>query len=162
MGSHQLNPRSKEEVARLSPYPMAGSPEYEYIVRQSAGAAWVSFAGMMMVLLGSFHVIQGLVALFRDDVYVVGRHGLIIDISYTAWGWVHVVWGAFAILTAFCLLVGQTWARAVGVVVAFVSALASVTFLPAYPVWSILIIVLDIVVIWAIVVHGGELKKPKM
>jgi hypothetical protein len=162
MGSHQLDPRSKEEVARLSPYPMAGSSEYQYIVRESAGATWVSFGALMLIMLGSFHVIQGFVALFRDEVFVVGRQKLIVDVSYTTWGWVHMLWGALAILTAFCLLAGQMWARIVAIVVAFVSALGSVAFLPAYPVWSLLIIVLDIVVIWAIVVHGGELKKPKV
>ena len=161
MGSHQLNPRTKEEVRRLGPGLPPGMPGWEYDLRQSAWVVWVNFAGVLLMLLGSFHVIQGLVALFRDDVYVVGRHGLIIDISYTAWGWVHVVWGAFAILTAFCLLVGQTWARAVGVVVAFVSALMSVSFMPAYPIWSVMMIALDVIIIWAVAVHGGQLVEVK-
>jgi hypothetical protein len=149
------------DVQRLSRFPAPGSPEYEYAMRQSAWVAWVNFAGLMLIMLGSFHAIQGLVALLRDEVYVVGRHGLVLNVGYTTWGWVHLAWGAVAILVGVCLLAGQMWARVVAVLVAFVSALTNVAFLPAYPVWSVMMIALDIVVIWAITMHGGELREPK-
>jgi hypothetical protein len=161
MGSHQLNPRTKEEVRRLGPGPPMGSPEYQYAARQSAWVVWVNFAGMMLILLGSFHGIQGFVALFRDQVYVVGRHALVVDVSYTTWGWLHLVWGAVAILTGVCLLAGQMWARVVGVLVAFVSALTSVGFLQASPDLAIIMILLDVIIIWAIAVHGGQLQDIK-
>jgi hypothetical protein len=162
MGSHQLDPRTKGEVRRLGPGLPPGMPGAEYYgVRQSAWVGWVNFAGVLLIMLGAFHAIQGLVALFRDEVYLVGRSGLIVNVSFTTWGWVHLVWGAVAILAGICLLVGQMWARVVAVIVAFVSALTSVSFMPAYPVWSVLIIALDVVIIWAIVVHGGELNEMK-
>ena len=54
---------------------------------------WIAFAGAMMVLLGIFHIVDGLVALFRDEVFLVGRSGLTVEVDYTAWGWVHLIGG---------------------------------------------------------------------
>jgi hypothetical protein len=159
--SHPLNPRTKGEVQRLGPGLPPGMPGAEYQVRQSAWVVWVNFAGVVLIMLGCFHVIQGLVALFRDEVYVVGRSGMVLDIGYTTWGWIHLLWGVVVILAGVCLLLGQMWARVVAVVVAFVSALISVSFLPAYPAWAVLMIGLDVVVIWAVVVQGGQLLETK-
>jgi hypothetical protein len=125
---------------------------------QTAWVGWVVFAGMMLVLLGTFHVIQGLVALFRDEVFVVGQRGLVVNIDYTAWGWTHVLGGALAILVGACLLAGQMWARVVAVLVALLSAIANLLFLPAYPIWSVMMIAIDVLVIWAVTVHGSEIK----
>jgi hypothetical protein len=163
MSSNQLDPRSMADVQTVSHFAAPGSPEYEhdYRMRQSAWVAWVNFAGVMLVLLGSFHVIEGLVALFRDEVFVVGRQGLVLNVDYTVWGWMHVVFGALTVLVGSCLLAGQMWARIVAVIVAGLSALANVAFLPAYPVLSAVMIAVDILVIWAITIHGGELREPK-
>jgi hypothetical protein len=162
MGSHQLNPRGKEEVRRLGPGLPPGMAGAEYYgVQQSAWVGWVNFAGVLLIMLGSFHVIQGLVALFRDEVYVVRSSGLVINVDYTTWGWVHLVLGAVAAVAGVCLLAGQMWARVVAVIVAFLSALGNVSFLQAQPVWSALMIALDVVIIWAVVVHGGQLYEMK-
>jgi hypothetical protein len=125
---------------------------------QTAWVGWVVFAGMMLMLVGCFHVIQGLVALFRDEVYVVGQSGLVVDVDYTAWGWTHILGGAIAILVGACLLAGQTWARIIAVAVAALSAIINVAFIPAYPIWSVMMVAIDVLVIWAITVHGGEIK----
>jgi hypothetical protein len=162
MGSHQLDPRTKEEVRRLGPGLPPGMPGAEYYgVQQSAWVVWVNFAGVLLIMLGAFHLIQGLVALFRDEVYVVRSSGLIINVDYTTWGWVHLVLGAVAILAGVCLLAGQMWARIVAVIVAFLSAINTVSFMHADPVWSVLVIALDVIIIWAVVVHGGRLTEVK-
>jgi hypothetical protein len=119
-------------------------------------SAWVAFAGTMLVLVGSFHAIQGLVALFRDDYYLVSPSGLVVNVDYTTWGWVHLLGGALVIAAGLGAIAGQTWARVVGVVVAAVSALVNVAFLAAYPIWSALMIALDVLVIWALMVHGDD------
>jgi hypothetical protein len=119
---------------------------------------WIVFAALMLVMLGIFHVVQGLVALFRDEVYVVGSDGLVVSVDYTSWGWTHVIGGGIAILVGACLIAGQMWARVVAVVVALLSAFANIMFLPAYPVWSMIMIALDVLVIWAVTVHGAEVK----
>jgi len=140
----------------------APSPSYAAEARgQTAWVGWVVFAGMMLILVGTFHIVQGVVALFRDEVLLVAESGLVVDVDYTAWGWTHVVWGALAILVGACLLAGQTWARVVAVIVAALSALVNITFLPAYPIWSAIMIAVDILVIWAVTVHGSEIKVPE-
>jgi sulfite exporter TauE/SafE len=65
----------------------------------------------MMVLIGSFHVIQGLVALFNDEYYLVGKSGLTVQVDYTVWGWTHIVAGVLIMCAGFGLLAGQMWAR---------------------------------------------------
>jgi hypothetical protein len=120
--------------------------------------AWVYFAGIMMMMIGSFHVIAGLVALFDDGYYAVRPSGLVINVDYTAWGWAHLLMGLLIFGAGCCALAGQMWARVVGVVFAGISALVNMVFLAAYPWWSIIIITLDVIVIYALIVHGHELK----
>jgi hypothetical protein len=124
----------------------------------TAWAGWVVFAGMMMIMLGFFQAIEGLVALFKDSYYVVRPSGLLVHVNYTTWGWVHLVIGIVAVLTGFGLLAGNMFARVIGVGIAVVSALVNMAFVSAYPIWSIIIIAVDVVVIYAITVHGRELK----
>jgi hypothetical protein len=119
---------------------------------------WIAFAATMMLLLGSFHVIQGLIALFDDEYYVVGQNGLVVQVDYTTWGWAHVILGALIVATGIGLMVGQMWARVVGVLLMFVSAIVNITFLAAYPAWSTIMIAVDVLVIWAVMVHGREMK----
>ena len=111
-----------------------------------------------MIMLGLFQVVQGLVALLEDEYYLVTRSGLIVNVDYTTWGWTHLVLGIIAGLAGVGLLAGNTAARVVGVAIAVVSALVNIAFMPAYPIWSIIVITLDVIVIFAIVVHGRELK----
>ncbi len=126
--------------------------------RQTKWVGWVVFAGVMMMLVGVFQAIDGLVALFRDTYYVVGSSRLVISVNYTAWGWIHLLLGVLVAVAGFAVLRGALWARIIGVALASLSALANLLFLAAYPVWSIIVIALDIVVIFALIVHGGELK----
>jgi hypothetical protein len=124
----------------------------------TAWAGWVVFAGVMLVVLGAFQVIEGLVALFKDDYYLVRPSGLVVNVNYTGWGWVHIIIGAVAVVAGLGLVAGNMAARVVGVGVAVVSAVVNMAFLAAYPVWSAIMIAVDVLVIYAIIVHGGELK----
>lgn len=121
-------------------------------------AGWIVFAGTMMMLLGALHAFQGLVALFNHEYYVVAKSGLTIHVNYTAWGWAHLLMGVLVVGAGAGLLAGQMWARIVGVGVAFLSCIVNVAFLAAYPVWSSIMVAVDILVIWAITVHGSEMK----
>jgi uncharacterized membrane protein len=122
-------------------------------------AGWVVFAAIMMILLGAFQAIEGLVAIFDKGYYLVGPEGLVVNVDYTAWGWVHLILGVAAVAAGFGLIAGNMAARVVGVVVAVLSAILNLAFLAAYPVWSTIVITLDVIVIYAIVVHGRELKS---
>ena len=128
-------------------------------VSMTGWTGWIAFASMMMVMLGSFHAFQGFIALLNDDYYLVRKSGLAIHVDYTTWGWVHLVLGIIIALAGLALLAGRMWARIVAVLAALVSAVVNVAFLAAFPVWSSLMVVLDIVIIWAVMVHGREMKS---
>jgi hypothetical protein len=129
-----------------------------YDDERTAWAGWVTFAGVMLLMLGSFQIVQGLVALFDDGFYLVRPNGLVVDVDYNTWGWVHIVLGLLAGLVGIGLLMGNLAARMAGVTIAFVSAVLHLLFASAYPLWSVIVITLDVLVIYAIVVHGRELK----
>ena len=124
----------------------------------SGWVGWIGFAGVIMMMLGTFHAIQGLVALFNDEYYLVSSSGLVLSLDYTAWGWVHLIAGAVLVGAGLGVFGGQVWARAVGVTVAVISAIVNVAFLAAYPIWSLMMIALDVVLILALTVHGSEVK----
>jgi hypothetical protein len=122
---------------------------------------WVGmivFAGTVMLLIGTFHVIQGLVALFDDGYYVVGSNGLVVSVDYTQWGWVHLIAGIVVFAAGLGLFTGRTWARALGIILATLSAILNFAFIAAYPLWSMTVIALDIFVIYALTAHGSEMK----
>jgi len=119
---------------------------------------WIAFASTMLILIGTFHALEGLVGLFRDGYFVAPKDSLLVKVDYTAWGAVHLVLGLVAIGVGIGMALGQLWARILGVVFALVSAVVNLAFLNAYPVWSILLISFDVIVIWALTVHGAEMK----
>ena len=136
------------------------SPGYVTSANDVSGwTGWVVFAGIMLIMLGAFQAIEGLVALFDRGYYLVTSSGLVVNVDYNVWGWVHLILGILAVATGFGLLAGNTAARVVGIVLAVVSAIVNLAFIAAYPVWSTIVIGVDVIVIYAIVVHGRELKS---
>jgi hypothetical protein len=125
----------------------------------TAWVGWLLFAGIMMILVGTFQAIDGLIALFNDDLYLVRPSGLVVNVDYTAWGWTHLVIGLLLIAAGLAVFAGRVWGRTLGVIAAMVSAIVNFAFIPAYPVWSLLIITVDVVVIYALIAHGGELRE---
>lgn len=125
----------------------------------SGWVGWIAFAGVMMLLVGSFHIIQGLVAVFEDEYFLVSTSGLAVSMDFTAWGWTHIIGGIVLVLAGIAVFSGRIWARTVGVILAVLSALVNIAFLAAYPIWSVTMIAVDILVIWALTVHGAELKQ---
>ena len=119
----------------------------------------ILFAAMMMIIIGVFQAIQGLVGIFENEFYVATR-GYLFQFDATTWGWIHLLIGLLMAFAGWGLLSGRTWARTVAVMVAVLSAIANFLFIPYYPFWSLLIITLDILVIWAVTAHGGGLREP--
>ena len=118
---------------------------------------WVVFASVMMVLLGSFQAIEGFVAIFDDGYYRVTESGLVVNVDYTAWGWTHLLLGALIIISGLGVLAGNLAARTFAVILAGLSAVANLLFIEAYPVWSVIVITVDVLVIYALTVHGREM-----
>src|SRR3954447_7056158 len=126
-----------------------GPTEYP---EESAWARWASFAGILMFLLGAWHLLMGLLAVFDDPYFSAPQRGLLVNADYTVWGWVHIVTGVVIAAAGVGVFTGRVWARAVGTVVAGGSALISLGFLSAQPVWATLMIGIDVVVILALTV----------
>lgn len=119
---------------------------------------WVYFAAFMMIMVGFFQTILGLTALLNDKFYVA-LHGHLLVFDYTTWGWIHLVVGVVTLIAGTALFSGSTWARVVAVVLVAFNLVAQFTFLSVYPVWSIILMVVDVLVLYALTVHGGELKE---
>jgi hypothetical protein len=119
---------------------------------------WIAFAGFMMVMLGMFQVLEGIISLANDQYFPGAADRMVLHLGYTTWGWLHLVGGAVVVVAGVGVFAGQTWARVVGTVVAVVSALLNLAFLAAYPIWSTLMIGLAVVVVMALTVHGSEIK----
>ena len=128
--------------------------------RDTSGMAvgFTVFAAIMMLMVGVFQALQGLIAIFENEFYVQTRNYL-FEFDATTWGWIHLVIGLLVAFAGWGLLSGQTWARVVGITLAVLSATANFLFIPYYPFWSLLIITLNIFVIWAVAAHGGELRE---
>jgi len=121
----------------------------------SGWVGWVYFAGFMLILTGALQSIAGLVALFKDDVYVLGNANLWI-LDYTTWGWGHLLLGVFLLFAGAAVMAGKMWGRVVGIIFAGLALLANFAFIPVYPVWSTLLVVVSILVLYALIVHGAE------
>jgi hypothetical protein len=119
----------------------------------------VVFGGILLFLLGIFHLFEGLVALADDHHYRARAEALALNIPYSAWGWVHVVIGVVAIAAATGIFLGMLWARLLGVVIALLSAFSSMLFVASYPLWSIILIGMDVLVIYALVAHGRDVRE---
>jgi hypothetical protein len=121
-------------------------------------SGWVSFAGYLLLTVGFFQIIAGLVAIFEPNLYVAtANHLLVFD--YSQWGWIHFLLGLVSMTGGASLLAGKMWGRTVAVVYAVLSAIANFAFIWAYPLLSILIIAMDIMIIYAVIVYGGRQRE---
>jgi len=108
---------------------------------------WVIFAGVMMLLIGFLNFFYGLAAVVNDQVVVVGGHGAIIA-DLTTWGWVTMILAVTLVLTGGGLLTGAEWARWVGIFVVTLNAIEQVWIFPAAPLWALIVIALDVIIIY--------------
>ena len=116
---------------------------------------WIMFAAIMMLLIGFFHVMAGLVAIVDDNFYVATKE-YVFQFDRTTWGWIHLILGIVVFIAGLSLFKGAIWARIVGVILGVISAVVGFAWLPWYPVWGILIVVIAVSVIWALTMHGRD------
>jgi len=147
VGASSAPPPQRSRASRAAP------PE------ATGWVGWIVFAAVLMVLIGILHAIEGLVALFKDSYYIVTEQGFLATVDYTAWGWTHLILGVLVALAGVALFSGRMWARVVGVALALLSILTNFAFMPAYPLWAITLILVDTFVIYALVVHGREMRR---
>ena len=119
---------------------------------------FTTFAAIMLMIAGSFQILAGLAGIFENEFYVrTANYFLEFDVS--VWGWIHLIWGVLVLIGGVGLLQGSLWGRTLGVIAAAVSALINFAFIPYYPFWSILIIAIDVVIIWALTAHGHDIAS---
>src|SRR6478735_7639116 len=134
------------------------------MVQERSGAAvgFTLFASVMLILAGVFQVMGGLSGLIKDDATIyagTADNTYAFSLDSAGWGWTHLIIGVVVFLAGLALLVGQVWARTVGVIVAAIAAISNFAFIPIYPWWSITVIVLCVGVIWALTTHGRDLAN---
>lgn len=120
---------------------------------------WIAFASLLLYISGFFSIFTGFIALFKHTVFYHAGTDSFYVLNYTQWGWAHIFIGILALIAGASLVKGNYFGRTVAVVLAFLSLLANMAFIPIYPIWSIIIMVIDILVIYAVTVHGKEVKK---
>ncbi|MEU0564615.1 hypothetical protein ABZ297_04315 [Nonomuraea sp. NPDC005983] len=116
---------------------------------------WVWFAGLMMIMSGVFNAITGLYGIFNNHMYVTGAGELMI-LSLTGWGWVHLIFGILLVIAGVALTAGQLWARIVAIVLAAINAMTQLLWIDVNPWWSLAVIAVDVLVLYALIVHGRE------
>ena len=119
---------------------------------------WIAFAAVVVITMGIYEAIIGLVAIFKDEYYLVGSSGLVVSVDYTVWGWVHLLLGLAAVAGGLGLMQGRGWGRIVVIGLAVLSAVVNLGFLSAYPLWSTIVIAFDVIVIFALTVHWKDVR----
>ena len=151
---------------------MVGGPKDEYssaeaaakygessLPTQSMWVGWISFAGMIMAMLGAFHMMQGFLAIRNDDNALVPEDPLFPGIEDGTWGWIYLVGGAVIFAAGLGVFTGKWWARLIGVGLAFASMIGNFILIGAHPTWSLLVIGMNFMIIFALTVHGSEVKE---
>ena len=133
-------------MAQTVPASTGGRP------REAELGGWGAFAGVMLFLAGSFTFLYGLAAVLNDEVVTVGGRG-VIAWDFTALGWVHLVLGTIMVAVAVGLFTTKGWARWGGVFFATLNAIAQLTIITAFPVWALIVIALDVIVIYQLTAH---------
>jgi hypothetical protein len=111
------------------------------------------FAAVMLMSVGALQFLQGLAAIINDEQFVIAR-GYAFKIDVSAWGWIHMLLGIIVAVVGYFILTGAPWARGAGIAIAALSLLANFLFIPYYPLWSLVLIALDVAVMWALAVYS--------
>jgi hypothetical protein len=124
-------------------------------------ATWVAFAGVMMITLGIFDVLGGFAALFSDDYFAVREDGLLVE-NFKVLGVIHMAFGVLLAAVGWALLSLRPWARFTAIVLVIANAAVHVAFLNAQPIWSLVMIAIDVLVIYALTVRWEDVKEAGM
>jgi hypothetical protein len=127
----------------------ASADMYDGSTKSAIAYGVTLFAGVMLCTVAVFQILQGIAAISKDDVFVTGiNYTYKLDVSQ--WGWIHLVLGVLALGTGIGIVLGQVWGFIAGIVIASLSALANFAFIPHYPLWSIVVIAFNVLVVWAL------------
>ena len=130
--------------------------------QDTAWSGWIVFAAFVLLIVGGMDMLQGVVAIFRDEYVVATAKGVAL-LDVTAWGWATLIWGALLIITGLGLLGAAGWARWLAIIGVSVNAIAQIAFMAnypqAYPLWNILIVALNVLVLYALTARWEGFKQ---
>lgn len=147
----------REVNGHTTPAPRFAYDVSGYDYPPEKGAAWLTFAAVMLALGGIFGLIDGIVAVSRSSFYVAGANFVFSDLN--TWGWIIMVVGAVTLAASFAVTTGAEWARWTGITVAGLQAIAQLLMIQAYPFWSLCVFAIDLLVIYALAAYGGR-RRP--
>jgi hypothetical protein len=129
----------------------------QFVDHDTRGMGWKMFAGLMIIMVGAFNIADGLVAITDDSYFtkIGGSDQLPLTNDVKLYGWVVFAWGLLLVICGGLIFVGNTFGRGVGLVAAVGNAMLQLAFLAHYPSWSAIIILIDVLVVYALAVHGG-------
>jgi hypothetical protein len=132
------------------------------MARGSTWTGWIAFAGWLMILVGALDFFEGLIAVIRDNYYVLTKEQIIV-FDMTTWGWLMMIWGVIVLLAGLGLLNGSGWARWFTIIVGIIGVIGQLSWLGAssYPLWALTVIALYIVVLYAVIVKWTEAMEAR-
>jgi hypothetical protein len=110
-----------------------------------------------MIISGIWNALTGAAALVHDEIYIDAPH-YTYSFDLTVWGWVYLLVGIVVAGAGFAILNGQAWGRMIGIAVTVASMITNFMFLPHYPLWSMIIIAVDVGVIWALTTYRRDVR----
>jgi hypothetical protein len=146
-------PLTKEAL----PYEDTTSSGLYYEDKVPAGSGLLIFAVAMMAIAGTWAMIEGVAAIVNSKVFADDAVFVFSDLN--AWGWIVLVLGGLMVFAAFTVFTGSQFARWFGIAVAGVNALGQLFFIEAYPMWSLALLVADVVIIYALAMCAGPKLK---
>jgi hypothetical protein len=123
-------------------------------------AGGATFAGVLLLVNGALNILQGISAIAKDDGYA-RVHDYVYRINLTGWGWILLILGAVAAVTGWGILKDAGWARVTGIALASLSMLFQFMFLPYAPIWSVIMIAIDVFIIWALASYRPDARQPR-
>jgi hypothetical protein len=130
---------------------------YESYEDDDRGYGWVSFAGVLLLLVGTLNLIEGIAAIGNARFFVNGQHYIIGDLK--TWGWFVLCLGVLQLAVGLGVFVKNQLARWAGVVVLAGNAVVQMLMIPAYPFWSLAVFTLDVMAIYGLVAYGKRIGR---
>jgi hypothetical protein len=121
---------------------------------EERGAGWIAFAGIMLSIVGILNVIYGIAAIGDSSFFVHNTKYILSNLN--TWGWVTLIIGVIQVLAAFSIWSGGEFGRWIGIFVAGLSMIGALLSLPAYPLWSLAVFAIDVLIIYGLAAYGGQ------
>ena len=141
------------DVYHAPPQATSRPPEYAGAY-ESDGAGWLTFAGIMLLIVGVLNAIYGIAAIDSSSFYVADARFVVSDLNTL--GWIVLIVGAVQIFAAFSVWRGGQFGRWIGIGTASCNAILQLLFIASYPLLSLALFSVDVLIIFALAAYGGR------